>query len=78
MERRILIGSRIRAAREQLGMSQTDLGKVLGCSHVAISKIERGITKLGVIDLERLAHALGHTLDNFISDLPSPPLTSTA
>jgi len=75
MERHILIGSRIRAAREELGMSQADIGKVLGCSHVAISKIERGITKLGVIDLELLAHALGHTLDYFISGIPSPPLT---
>jgi len=56
-------------------MSQTDLGKVLGCSHVAISKIERGITKLGIIDLEHLASALGHTLDYFVSDMPSPPLS---
>ena len=75
MERRTLIGSKIRTARKQLGMSQTDLAKVLGCSHVAISKIERGITKLAVADLERLARALGHTLDYFISDMPSPPLT---
>ena len=75
MERRILIGNRIRGARKQLGMSQTDLGKVLGCSHVAISKIERGITKLDITDLERLARALGHTLDYFISDVPLPPIT---
>ena len=75
MERRILIGSKIREARKQLGMSQTDLSKVLGCSHVAISKIERGITKLEVTDLDRVARALGHTLDYFISDMPSPPIT---
>jgi len=49
-------------------MSQTDLGKVLGCSHVAISKIERGITKLRISDVEHLASALGHTLDYFVSD----------
>lgn len=75
MEKHILIGSRIRAARKQLGMSQTDLSKVLECSHVAISKIERGITKLKVTDLDRPAGALGRTLDYFISDIPSPPIT---
>lgn len=76
MERRILIGSKIRASRKQLGMSQTDLARVVGRSHVAIWKIERGITELKVTDLGRLAHALGHTLDYFISDIPSPPLTA--
>jgi len=75
MERRILIGSKIRAARKQLGMSQTDLAKVLGRSHVAISKIERSITKLKVPDLDHLARALGRTLDYFTSDIPSPPIT---
>lgn len=56
-------------------MSQTDLAKVLGRSHVAISKIERGITKLKVTDLDRIASALGRTLDYFINDIPSPPIT---
>ena len=74
MERYRLIGNKIRAARQELGMSQADLGKVIGCSHVAISKIERGITKLGIVNLERLASALGHTLDYFVGDMPSPPL----
>lgn len=76
MQRRILIGNKIRAAPKQLNMSQTDLAKALGRSHVAISKIERGITKLGITELERLAHALGRTLDYFTSDILSPPLVS--
>ena len=75
MERHTLIGNKIRAARKQLRMSQTDLAKVLGRSHVAISKIERGITKLKVTDLDRLARALGRTLDYFTNDIPSPPIT---
>lgn len=75
MERRILIGNKVRAARKQLGMSQTDLGKVLGRSHVAISKIERGITKLGIIDSEHLVSALGHTLDYFVSNVLLQPLS---
>ena len=75
METHKLIVSKVRAARKQLGMSQTDLAKVLGRSHVAISKIERGITKLKVTDLDRLARALGRTLDYFVSDIPSPPIT---
>ena len=75
MERHILVGNKIRAARKELGMSQTDLGKVLGCSHVAISKMERGITKISISDVERLATALGYTLDYFVSDTPSSPLS---
>ena len=75
MERHILVGKKIRAARKELGMSQTDLGKVLGCSHVAISKMERGITKISISDVERLATALGYTLDYFVSDTPSSPLS---
>ena len=78
MERRILIASRIKAARKQLGMSQTTLAKALGRSHVAISKIERGITKLEVTELDRLARALGRTLDYFTGDITSdipPPIT---
>jgi len=72
-ERRILIGNKIRAARKLLRMSQAELGQALGCSYVAISKIERGITKLEVSDLDRLAHAVGHNLDYFIGDMPTPP-----
>ena len=75
MERHVQIGNKIRAARKEFGMSQTTLGKVLGCSHVAISKMERGITKLRIIDLERLASALGHTLGYFVNDMPSSPLS---
>ena len=75
MERHVQIGNKIRTARKEFGMSQTDLGKVLGCSHVAVSKMERDITKLRIIDLERLASALGHTLDYFVNDMPSPPLS---
>jgi len=75
MEKRALIGNKIRAARKQLRMSQADLGQALGRSHVAISKIERGVTKLEITDLECLASALGHTLDYFVGDMPPPPLS---
>ena len=49
MESRTLIGNKIRAALKQLSISQTDLAKVLGRSHVAISKIER--SKMGELCL---------------------------
>ncbi|GAI98513.1 unnamed protein product, partial [marine sediment metagenome] len=73
LERRLLIANKIRAAREQLRMSQAELGRALGRSHVAISNLERGLTKLEITELDRIAQALGHSLDYFISDVPSPP-----
>lgn len=54
-------------------MSQTDLGKLLGYIHVAISKIERGITSLDISDLERIAAALGQPVGYFLEDAPPPP-----
>ncbi|TET38372.1 MAG: XRE family transcriptional regulator, partial [Dehalococcoidia bacterium] len=38
-------------------MSQIDLGKLLGYTRVAVSKMERGITRLDISDLERIAAA---------------------
>lgn len=66
MEDRRIIGRRIREAREDLGWTQQQLGKQYGCSHAAISDIERGVTKLGVADIRRLAEILGKDFAFFV------------
>jgi len=72
--RRSLIGRRIRERRKLAAMSQAELGRKLGYSHSAISRIELGIATLEIRDLERLASALGEPLEYLIEDL-DPPVT---
>lgn len=68
------IGRRIRQAREGLGLSQADLGRLLGRqrSHVAISDIERGKTKLDVEELSEFAVLLKQELVYFYEARPAP------
>ena len=79
MNRRQEIGARIRQAREEMGLSQQDLGRRYGASGAQISQIERGVKELGIIRLERLANILGKTVGWFYESgepvsLTLPPL----
>ena len=60
------IGNRIRAARENAGLSQAELGREFGWSQSNISDIERGITGIEAIDLFRMAAVLGRPLSYFL------------
>lgn len=77
MERKQKIAARIKQARLELGLSQTELGKLYGASGVTIGEIERGISSIDIPSLERLAKILGKPLDWFLSDKveshPRPP-----
>lgn len=53
------LGQRIRRIREHAGLSQTDLGNKLGISYQQIQKYERGVNRLSVESLMRMARALG-------------------
>lgn len=66
MEDRLATGRRIREAREAKGWTQQQLGQRYGVSHAAISDIERGVTKLGVAELQRLARLLEKDLAFFL------------
>jgi transcriptional regulator with XRE-family HTH domain len=58
------IGQRIRARREELGLSQDRLAKLGGLSRVTINQLETGaIGDLGVSKLLNLLELLGLTLD---------------
>ena len=54
----ILLGSRIRQARERLNMSQAELAKAVKRDQRAISQYERGDRKLAAVDLPRFAEVL--------------------
>ena len=79
MNRRQEVGARIRLARDEMGLSQEELGYRYGASGAQISQIERGVKELGIIRLERLAGILGTSVGWFYeSDAPValtlPPL----
>lgn len=54
----IRFGQRMRARRMMLDMSQTELGAVIDVTFQQIQKYERGINRVSVSTLEKLAEAL--------------------
>lgn len=64
----ILIGGRIRVLREQIDLSQADLGAAAGVTKAAISAMERGFTKSPTpITLLKIAHRLGVSMEALIT-----------
>ena len=72
------LGRRIREARENRGWTQQQLGQRFGTSHAAISDIERGVTKVDLADLQRLAHLLGKDVAFFLRPASSIQLRHAA
>lgn len=64
------VGRRIRDAREARGWTQAQLGQQLTRprTHVAISDIERGRTKLNIDELSEFADVLGRPLGYFTGE----------
>jgi transcriptional regulator with XRE-family HTH domain len=60
------LGPRIRRYREQAGLSQSDLGDKLGVSYQQIQKYERGMNRLSVDTLLKVAKALDLPLNAFV------------
>ncbi len=53
------VANNLRRLRQARDMSQTEVGRLVGCSHALISKWERGEVPLKMDELPRLALALG-------------------
>src|SRR3954468_8371436 len=54
----IEVGQRIRARRMAKGMSQTELGALLGVTFQQVQKYEKGVNRVGAGRLVRVAEAL--------------------
>lgn len=52
------IGKAIKAAREQAGLTQHDLGERIGVRWLTISRYERGETNISLHRLDQIAQAL--------------------
>lgn len=65
------LGGRVRQAREELGLSQTELGRLLTRhrTHAAVSDMERGKVRFDAEELEELAAILNRDVSYFY-DVP--------
>ena len=62
------VGSRLRARRLMLGLTQEQLGDAVGLTFQQIQKYERGINRMGASRLWELARALGVPIGWFYQD----------
>jgi transcriptional regulator with XRE-family HTH domain len=53
------IGDRVKAAREQRGLTQAELGKYIGLTADKVSKIEHGVREAGGHELLTIAEVTG-------------------
>lgn len=61
------IGQRIVQLRNQKGLSQGDLAKSINISRPSLTQIELGNRNVSLNELQKLAHALSFSLDEFMS-----------
>lgn len=59
-------GARIRARREELGLSQEAVAEKAGLHWTFVSGVERGVRNPGLNTIGRLAEALGWTLSEVV------------
>ena len=64
------IGQRMRQLREGVGLSQSVVGALLEVSYQQVQKYERGINRISVEKLQRLAEALRVPMTAFFEDTP--------
>lgn len=66
------IGQRIRTARVNASMTQSQLGEFLGCSSQQIHKYERGNNRVSAGTLFVIAQVLDYPVDWFFLDPQNP------
>jgi transcriptional regulator with XRE-family HTH domain len=69
----MVIADRLRALREQKGLSQGDIEKRTGLLRCYISRVENGHTVPAIETLEKLARAMEVPLYQFFYDGDEPP-----
>lgn len=65
------LARRLRAARQDSGMSQNDVARRLGVSRSAIARLESGKRAASNLELEKLAYLYGCDVREFLIDWPS-------
>lgn len=73
-----LIGKKIRAAREEAGLSQEQLGEKVGYSAMGISHLENGDRKIKLEDLQAIANALSIDISYLLEPITKQPVYTSA
>ena len=70
MERdiRVVVGDRVRVLRRARNMSQEKLALACGLDRTYITSVENGRRNISIINLEKVASALGVSLAEFFGD----------
>jgi transcriptional regulator with XRE-family HTH domain len=64
------VGEKIRARRQQLGMTMDDLGRAIGVQRSAVNKYEKGMVELTASKIAALAKALDVPVFYLLDDDP--------
>lgn len=72
MAKNNILGSRIKALRQKMGLSQLELASKLNCTQAALSQYESGNREPGLSDLKAIAERLNTTTDYLLglTDVP--------
>lgn len=68
-----VLGTRIRAARNQCSISQQELGAKLGVSFQQIQKYEQGRNRVSCVAIIKIAEALSQPISYFLDEAPFKP-----
>lgn len=63
----VRFGKRVREIREQKEISQEKLGELAGLHRTYISTLERGLRNVSLVNIEKLAKALGVTMADLVT-----------
>lgn len=62
----LIMGEKLKAARNAAGMTQAQLADALGCKVKNISRWENGHVKPGVLTVKKMAQAIGCSMDDLV------------
>ena len=74
----VQFGLNLRRLRSIAGLSQGDLGRLLGVTFQQVQKYERGTNNVSVPTLYRLKRVLGCDLDDFFAGQVGPEMAADA
>ena len=67
------LGERMRERRLALGLTQTDIARVLGVSFQQVQKFEKGKNRINAVQLGKIAERLGLSMGEFYADAAPQP-----
>ena len=70
-------GLHLAALRKKKGVSQAELAKLTDLDRTYISSVESGKRNISLVNIERIALALGCTIYQFFEDLPESASNAT-